>query len=78
MGSFAPRFSNACELQSIGGSKGVQAPPRPNFFEFHAIFGKIWQSGMLAHPLEGGEHLDPPLQLNSRLCRRSGLTEFID
>ena len=42
-------------------------PPRGSkFFQFHAVFGKIWQNRMLAPPLESwcphlGEILDPPL-----------------
>ena len=41
--------------------------PGSKFFQFHAVFGKIWQNRMLAHlPPEGwrlhlGEILDPPL-----------------
>ena len=38
----------------------------PEFFQFHAVFGKIWQNRMLAPPLESwrpllGEILDLPL-----------------
>ena len=51
------------------GSKGGarDAPPRgPKFFQFHAVFGKIWQNRMLAPPPGElapllGEILDPPL-----------------
>ena len=45
-----------------------RAPPEgPKFFQFHAVFGKIWQNRMLAPPLGSwrplpGEILDPPLQ----------------
>ena len=42
-----------------GGSKGAQrmhAPPGSKFFQFHAVFGQIWQNCMLAPP--GG--LVPP------------------
>ena len=60
---------------SIGGSKGGGGgrgggtgmhPPVPEFFRFHAVFGKIWQNCMLV-PLLGelapslGEILDLPL-----------------
>ena len=37
-------------LSPSGGSKGGarDAPPRePKFFQFHAVFGKIWQNRML-------------------------------
>ena len=43
------------------------SPVDPIFFQFHAVFGKIWQNHMLAPPPpEGwrphlGEILDPPL-----------------
>ena len=43
-----------------GGSKGVRgmrAPWGPKFFQFHAVFGKIWQNHMLAPP---GELAPPP------------------
>ena len=33
--------------------------PRSKFFQFDAVFGKIWQNRMLAPLL--GEILDPPL-----------------
>ena len=35
-----------------GGSKGAQGmPPQwSKFFQFHALFGKIWQNRMLAPP----------------------------
>ena len=54
----------------IGGSKGVGVKDSPSpgfkFFQFHAVFGKIWQNRMLAPPLEGWrphlrETLDLPL-----------------
>ena len=38
-----------------GGSKGGarDAPPRSKFFQFHAVFGQIWQNRMLAPPTRG-------------------------
>ena len=41
-------------------------PRRSKFFQFHAVFGKIWQNRMLAPPLRSwrpllGEILDPAL-----------------
>ena len=41
-------------------------PGGSKFFQFHAVFGKIWQNRMLAPPLGSwrpllGEILDPPL-----------------
>ena len=44
----------------------VRPPWGSKFFQFHAVFGKIWQNRMLAPPLESwrpllGEILDPPL-----------------
>ena len=44
------------------------APPGSKFFQFHAVFGEIWQNCMLAPlPPESwrpllGEILDPPLE----------------
>ena len=32
------------------GARGTRAPPGPKFFQFHAVFGKIWQNRMLAPP----------------------------
>ena len=47
----------------------TRPPPGLKFFQFHAVFGKIWQNRMLAPPPPGvgppllGEILDPPLHL---------------
>ena len=50
-----------CRGGSKGGREGgPHLPPGSNFFHFHAVFGKIWQNRMLAHP-RLGEILDPPL-----------------
>ena len=52
---------------SKGGARGTRAPSwGPKFFQFHAVFGKIWQNRMLAPPLGSWrpllrEILDPPL-----------------
>ena len=45
----------------------ARPPWGSKFFQFHAVFGKIWQNCMLAPPLESwrpllGEILDPPLK----------------
>ena len=56
-------------LQTSGGSKGAEgrAPARQSrFFQFHAVFGKFWQTRMVGAP-EGwsphfGEILEPPLK----------------
>ena len=58
---------------SKGGARGTRPPRGPRFFQFHAVFGKIWQNRMLAPPLGSwrpllGEILDPPL-IGSRLQR---------
>ena len=46
-----------------GGSKGDARPPSPpgsKFFQFQAVFRRIWQSRMLAPPpLPGGLALPP-------------------
>ena len=55
-------------------SKILDAPPPPRgskFFQFHAVFGEIWQNRMLAPPLESwrpllGEILDPPLDKDKK------------
>ena len=31
-----------------GGRKGRASPSEPNFFHFHAVFGKNWANSMLA------------------------------
>ena len=62
-------FSGALATVSYsGGSKGGSrdAPPGDSkFFQFHAVFGKIWQNRILAPPGSWrpllGEILDPPL-----------------
>ena len=41
------------ETVSSGGSKGASrdaSPPWSKFFQFHAVFGQIWQNHMLAPP----------------------------
>ena len=40
-----------------GGREGCVPPRGPKFFQFHAVFGKIWQNRMLAPP---GELAPPP------------------
>ena len=45
-----------------GGSKEPPPPPGSKFFQFHAVFGKIWQNRMLAPP--PGEILDLPLHIS--------------
>ena len=49
-----------------GGARGTCTPVGSKFFQFHAVFGKIWQNRMLVPPPQGwcphlGEILDPPL-----------------
>ena len=44
-------------------------PPGPKFFQFHAVFGKIWQNRMLAPP--PGE-LAPPPRGNPRSATATG------
>ena len=33
-----------------GGARDACPPPGPKFFQFHAVFGEIWQNRMLAPP----------------------------
>ena len=54
----------------------ARPPWGPKFFQFHAVFGKIWQNRMLAPPLGSwrpllGEILDPPLKAQGRLLQKS-------
>ena len=37
---------------SVADLRGHEGPPGSKFFQFHAVFGKIWQNGMLAPPEE--------------------------
>ena len=60
--SLADRGGGACG----GGNEG------PNFFQFHAFFGKIWQNRMLAPLLQG--FLDPPLEL--LICMEEHMNTF--
>ena len=51
---------------SKGGARDARFPRGSKCFQFHAVFGKIWQNRMLAPPRESwrpllGEILDPPL-----------------
>ena len=38
-------------VADLGGHRGRAPPWAPKFFQFHAVFGKIWQNCMLAPPL---------------------------
>ena len=51
-------------------SKISDVPPRSKFFQFHAVFGKIWQNRMLA-PLPQG--LAPPPRVNPGSATGAGL-----
>ena len=74
-----PRLANKrgqtkhCAVADLRGARGMRAPSGSKFFQFHAVFGKIWQNLMLAPPPPGswrphlGEILDPPLLLNAAL-----------
>ena len=51
------------------------------FFQFHAVFGKIWQNRMLVPPLGSwrpllGEILDPPLYNAINRFFPSGFLKF--
>ena len=37
-------------MADLRGAQGTRAPRGPKFFQFHAVFGKIWQNRMLAPP----------------------------
>ena len=55
------------------GARDAPPPRGPKFFEFHAVFGKIWQNRMLAPPLGSwrpllGEILNPPLHIMTWPC----------
>ena len=61
-------------LHSVAGLRGSTRDvpsPGPKFFQFHAVFGKIWQNCMLVPPLGSWrpllrEILDPPLTFAMR------------
>ena len=47
-----------CRMSPVADLRGREGrPPGPKFFQFHAVFGKIWQNHMLAPP---GELAPPP------------------
>ena len=61
---------------SVADLRGHEGPPGSKFFQFHAVFGKIWQNGMLV-PLKSwcphlGEILDLPQVLMSTECKQMG------
>ena len=64
-----------CEVFHWGGLFWSEIPERgflENFDKFHAVFGEIWQNGMLVPALGSwwplfGEILDPPL-VTSDFC----------
>ena len=65
-------------VADLGGREGAPPPWAPKFFQFHAVFRKIWQNHMLATPWgfappplgswrPPGEILDPPLHSSNVL-----------
>ena len=54
-------------VADLKGSRGMHPPRWSKFFQFHAVFGQIWQNHMLAPPGSWrpllGEILDPQLVL---------------
>ena len=65
-----------CSGGSKGGRGGRAPPPwGSKFFQFHAVFGKIWQNRMLAPP--PGE-LAPPPQGNPRSATDYGIVTNSD
>ena len=54
--------------------------PGSKFFQFHAVFGKIWQNRILAPPGSWRpfhrEILDPPLTMDA--VSRAGIAESVD
>ena len=47
-----------CSVAGLKGRGGEGRPRGPKFFQYHAVFGKIWQIRMLAPPLR--ELVPPP------------------
>ena len=45
---------------AVADLRGRVPPWEPKFFQFHAVFGKIWQNHMLAPPPPLGELASPP------------------
>ena len=37
-------------MADLRGAQGPVAPPRSKLFQFHAVFGKIWQNRILVPP----------------------------
>ena len=45
-------------LVDLTGARGTHASPwGPNFFQFHAVFGNIWQNRMLVYSFPQGWRL---------------------
>ena len=62
-------------VADLRGARGTHATPRGSkFFQFHAVFGNIWQIRILAPPLPGswrpllGKILDPLLGCSFGTC----------
>ena len=65
MKEFGPKGNGGSNGE--GGARDTRPAWGSKFFQFHAVFGKIWQIRMLALPRGVappllGEILDPPLQ----------------
>ena len=81
----APVDSHQITLANLrGGVPLTRAPSGSKFFQFHAVFGKIWQNCMLAPPPpEGwrphfGEILDQPLNYMQNLACHLSHVSFSD
>ena len=71
------QYRFTCKMMTSSGSKeGTRdaSPGGSEFFQFHAVIGKLWQKSYLYDPLEGwrphlGEILDPPLMTYNFSCQ---------
>ena len=61
------KISYSKAVADLRGREGRSPPRGSKFFQFHAVFGKIWQKSYVGAPLGSwrpllGEILDPPLE----------------
>ena len=53
----ATEYQVSVAVADLRGARGTRPPRGSKFFQFHSVFGKIWQNRMLAPP---GELAPPP------------------
>ena len=65
----------AMSVADLRRREGRATPWVTKFFQFHAVFGKIWENRMLAPP--PGEIMDPPLNVFLKLVHNVGSSDLV-